>query len=58
LKRPNNRNNFDQNPNMRNMNMNSSNQMQKQEKSNNDDSSKIDELAGDIYQIIEGKYPK
>ena len=43
---------------MRNMNMNSSNQMQKQEKSNNDDSSKIDELAGDIYQIIEGKYPK
>ena len=49
-------NQFDQYQNQ-NMNMN---QMPKQEKPNpvENDSSKIDELAGEIYQIIEGKYPK
>ena len=56
----NNRNNFDQNQNqnMGNMNMNQMPVQAQQPNSAENDSTRIDELAGVIYQIIEEKYPK
>ena len=48
-------NNFDQTPNL---NMNQIPNQQNQQKQEENDSTRIDELAGVIYQIIEEKYPK
>jgi hypothetical protein len=51
-------NNYNHNNNQQTMRNMNTYQVPKQEIQIENDSGKIDELAGEIYQIIEKKYPK